>query len=66
MYQALLALGDHKSATRILNEMPKDDHHVNCIINAYQETFSMKNMKKKKKAKNGDSFLKVLAELETN
>lgn len=49
MYQALLALGDHKSATRILNEMPKDDPHVNSIINASQETFSIKKKKKAKK-----------------
>ncbi|GFZ12468.1 transducin/WD40 repeat-like superfamily protein [Actinidia rufa] len=34
MYQALLASGDLKAATKMLNKIPKDDPHVRCVINA--------------------------------
>ncbi|XP_058219972.1 pentatricopeptide repeat-containing protein At4g21880, mitochondrial-like isoform X2 [Rhododendron vialii] len=56
MYQALLASGAHASATKILNKMPKDDPHVQCVIKACKATYiepasGMGNKKKKTKKK---------------
>ncbi|XP_027063297.2 pentatricopeptide repeat-containing protein At4g04790, mitochondrial-like isoform X2 [Coffea arabica] len=55
MYQALLALGDHKSAQSILNKIPRDDPHVSRVIQECQATFTgslpSKGKKKKKKKK---------------
>ncbi|KAH7861550.1 hypothetical protein Vadar_027623 [Vaccinium darrowii] len=39
MYQALLASGDHTSATKMLNKMPRDDPHVCCVIKACKATY---------------------------
>lgn len=39
MYQALLASGAHASATKMLNKMPKDDPHVQCVIKACKATY---------------------------
>ncbi|KAL3508535.1 hypothetical protein ACH5RR_027936 [Cinchona calisaya] len=53
MYQALLALGDQKSAPSILNKIPRDDPHVSRVIQACQATYmravSSKGNKKRKK-----------------
>ncbi|XP_062169018.1 pentatricopeptide repeat-containing protein At4g04790, mitochondrial-like isoform X2 [Alnus glutinosa] len=53
MYQALLASGDNKSAKIMLNKIPKDDHHVRCVIKASERSYIVSNsngcMKKKKK-----------------
>jgi hypothetical protein len=53
MYQALLASGDNKSAKIMLNKIPKDDHHVRCVIKACERSYIVSNsngcMKKKKK-----------------
>ncbi|KAF5948786.1 hypothetical protein HYC85_014743 [Camellia sinensis] len=50
MYQALLASGDHKSATNMLNKIPKDDPHVRCVIKASQATYIKPTSSKEKKA----------------
>ena len=39
MYQALLAAGDYRSATFMLNKIPKDDAEVCSVIKACQETY---------------------------
>ncbi|KAL7216949.1 hypothetical protein ACSBR1_028806 [Camellia fascicularis] len=49
MYQALLASGDHKSATNMLNKIPKDDPHVRCVIKACQATYIKPTSSKEKK-----------------
>ncbi|KAE9458187.1 hypothetical protein C3L33_09911, partial [Rhododendron williamsianum] len=54
MYQALLASGAHASATKMLNKMPKDDPHVQCVIKACKATYikpASGTGKKKKKNK---------------
>ncbi|KAJ0103033.1 hypothetical protein Patl1_04342 [Pistacia atlantica] len=57
MYQALLASGDHHSARKILNKIPKDDPHVCMGIKACKSTYNtqqhviVKEKKKKKKEK---------------
>ncbi|KAJ0102362.1 hypothetical protein Patl1_04320 [Pistacia atlantica] len=40
MYQALLASGDHQSARKILNKIPKDDPHVCMGIKACKSTYN--------------------------
>ncbi|XP_059659603.1 pentatricopeptide repeat-containing protein At4g04790, mitochondrial-like isoform X2 [Cornus florida] len=40
MYQALLASGNHKSATNMLKHIPRDDPHVRSVIKACQATYS--------------------------
>ncbi|THG14662.1 hypothetical protein TEA_011793 [Camellia sinensis var. sinensis] len=47
---ALLASGDHKSATNMLNKIPKDDPHVRCVIKASQATYIKPTSSKEKKA----------------
>lgn len=39
MYQALLALGDGKSAKKLLRHIPADDPHVCCVIDASQTAY---------------------------
>ncbi|XP_017242687.1 pentatricopeptide repeat-containing protein At4g04790, mitochondrial [Daucus carota subsp. sativus] len=39
MYQALLALGDCKSARKMLRQIPTDDPHVCCVIDASQTAY---------------------------
>ncbi|KAJ8532600.1 hypothetical protein K7X08_012523 [Anisodus acutangulus] len=39
MYQALLALGDYKSAANILNKIPRDDIHVCSVVQACQAAY---------------------------
>ncbi|KAK1375310.1 Pentatricopeptide repeat-containing protein, mitochondrial [Heracleum sosnowskyi] len=39
MYQALLALGDGKSAKKLLRHIPRDDPHVCCVIDASQTAY---------------------------
>ncbi|KAK3001078.1 hypothetical protein RJ639_022249 [Escallonia herrerae] len=64
MYQALLASGDHKSASDLLIQIPKDDPHVLCIVKACQATYrdhasqttcmkTSSGRRKKKKKKKG-------------
>ncbi|KAK2984793.1 hypothetical protein RJ640_004618 [Escallonia rubra] len=64
MYQALLASGDHKSASDLLIQIPKDDPHVLCIVKACQATYrdqasqttcmnTSSGKRKKKKKKKG-------------
>ncbi|KAL8146938.1 pentatricopeptide repeat-containing protein At4g04790, mitochondrial-like [Apium graveolens] len=55
MYQALLALGDGKTAKKILNQIPRDDPHVCCVIDASQTAYgtgTKKTRRKSKKLKN--------------
>lgn len=52
MYQALLALGDYKSAANIFNKIPKDDIHVCSVLQACQETYGKSVSAKGKKKKN--------------
>ncbi|GMH05708.1 hypothetical protein Nepgr_007548 [Nepenthes gracilis] len=51
MYQALLASGDSKSASNLLNQIPKEDSHVRSVISACQSTYG-KNRKNENKKKN--------------
>lgn len=39
MYQAVLALGDRKSAKKMLRQIPRDDPHVCCVIDASQTAY---------------------------
>ncbi|KAL3636805.1 hypothetical protein CASFOL_019104 [Castilleja foliolosa] len=55
MYQALLASGDNKSASKILSNIRGDDPHVLCVIKACKKTYiksgpAGKKKKNKKKA----------------
>ncbi|KAG2682152.1 hypothetical protein I3843_11G179100 [Carya illinoinensis] len=57
MYQALLACGDYKAANIMLEQIPKDDPHVRCVIKACQKCYIVLDdptkKKKKKKKKEG-------------
>ena len=60
MYQALLASGDLKAATKMLNKIPKDDPHVRCVIKACKTTYiqptSLKGKNKKKRIEKGEEM----------
>lgn len=51
MYQALLALGDYKSAANILSNIPRDDIHVRSVVQACQAAYGMSASAKGKKKK---------------
>ncbi|XP_057473800.1 pentatricopeptide repeat-containing protein At4g04790, mitochondrial-like [Actinidia eriantha] len=60
MYQALLASGDLKAATKMLNKIPKDDPHIRCVINACKTTYvqpaSLKGKNTKKRIEKGEEM----------
>lgn len=39
MYKAFLASGNHKSASKLLSKMPRDDPHVRSVIQACKQTY---------------------------
>nr|XP_011469580.1 PREDICTED: pentatricopeptide repeat-containing protein At4g21880, mitochondrial-like isoform X2 [Fragaria vesca subsp. vesca] len=51
MYQALLASGDRKAAKVLEHKIPKDDPHVQSIIEACKQTYIKKTEETKKKKK---------------
>lgn len=53
MYQVLLASGKYNTAKMMLNQIPKDDPHVRCVIKACQTSYAASNAVKKKTKKKG-------------
>ncbi|XP_057465800.1 pentatricopeptide repeat-containing protein At4g04790, mitochondrial-like [Actinidia eriantha] len=63
IYQALLASGDLKAATKKLNQIPKDDPHDRCVIKACQTTCirpaSLKGKNKKNNIEKGEEMRRI-------
>lgn len=48
MYKAFLASGNHKSASKLLSKMPKDDPHVRFVIQACKQTYTIPSLQKER------------------